>query len=233
MARHSRNPAPHRRLNSGETGADVRKFQEGLNARAKQRGWKSRVKVDGEFGASTLSLYRKVAYAIGLPKGLGPTVAAQRAVRWPWTRSRAAKKRAEERRPKRPVKGQLTENFHISEFNCHDGTPVPAYMEDDLRALCQRVLEPLRAEYGPAVINSGYRPTAYNASIGGEPNSFHIYDVRKSQPAADSRYARGNPTAWGATAKARLWGPGGGVGIYPSSGFIHCDTRTYRSEWWG
>lgn len=230
-----KNPAPHRSLKHGDRGADVKQFQRGLNKRAAQRGWKTRVKPDGVAGRPTFALWRKVRFEIGLPEGLKPTKTAQLNVRQPWTRSRVAKRRAEQRRPQRPVAGQLTPNFHISEFACKDGTPVPSYMEPHLRGLCERCLEPQRARFGPAAVNSGYRPAAYNARIGGEDGSFHVYELRRSQPAADTFYSKGTPAEWGANAKRLLWnsGDGGGVGIYPSQNFVHQDTRTYRSEWWG
>lgn len=232
----------HRRLNTGDRGEDVRRLQIALDREARKRGWKMRVGAhDGVFGRKTRRLWFHARWALGLPAkaindGHPLSPGAQRNVRQPWTRSRAARKRAQERRPKRPKAGQLSPNFHISEFDCHNGEKVPAYMEDDLREWCRIFGEPLRAQYGAAIVTSGYRPQAYNASIGGEPNSFHRYELRKSQPAGDIRFVKGNPDAWGGTAKAlrnSRNGGNGGVGIYPGSGFVHCDTRTYPSNWWG
>lgn len=232
---YDRNPAPHRLLKRGMRGADIKAAQKATNTTLKQAGSKHRLKVDGIWGSTSERLFGYACHHRGAAHRK-PTAGNQRIVRWPWTRTREQKRRAEDRRPKRPVAGQLTPNFHISEFDCHNGQKVPDYMEDDLRRWCQVFGEPLRARYGPAVINSGFRPDAYNRSIGGEPNSYHRYELRKSQPAGDVRFGRGNPTAWGATAKSlrsSRAGGAGGVGIYPRSGFIHCDTRTYASDWWG
>ena len=42
-----------------------------------------------------------------------------------------------------------------------------------LRALCEAVLEPLRAHFGPIQISSGYRSPALNRRIGGVATSQH------------------------------------------------------------
>lgn len=232
------NPAPHRRLRRGHRGEDVRRFQAGLEARAKHvpmhlRRVRRRTLVkDGVFGDATLALWREIRWAIGLPANHPPTIAAQLNVRNPKTRSPQAIKRAKERR-KRPVaEGQLTPNFNIREFACKDGTPAPSYMEGPLRDLCRRVLEPLRKEFGPCTITSGYRHAAYNRSIGGASQSYHVYEIRRSQPAADVTFASGTPQQWANRAR-QLLGNAGGVGLYPRSRFVHVDTRTYRSDWSG
>lgn len=73
--------------------------------------------------------------------------------------------------------GQLTPHFHVVEFDCHNGTPVPKASHAALKAHCQSYLEPLRAKYGAVHINSGFRTIAYNASIGGASMSVHVYDA--------------------------------------------------------
>lgn len=128
--------------------------------------------------------------------------------------------------------GQLTPHFTIREFDCNDGTRVPDYMEPHLRDLCKRVLEPLREEFGPCTVTSGYRHSAYNRQIGGATMSYHVYEARQSQPAADVKFARGNPTQWARRARESL-GDEGGVGTYVASGFVHVDTRNHRSDWFG
>lgn len=213
-------------------GGDITQFQKGLNARAAAKGWKLRVRTDGVFNRSDLRLWRKVRYAIGLPKGHPPTMTAQLNVRQPWTRSPAAKKRAQERRPKRPRKGQLSKYWHLSEFNCRDGTPVPACIIPELREHCRHTLDPLRERYGPGACNSGYRHRAYNASIGGATMSWHIYDLRCKEPATDVTFGRGSPSRWADTASATLNG-GGGIGVYAGSNFTHVDPRAGSVRWWG
>jgi len=130
---------------------------------------------------------------------------------------------------------RLSEHFRLLEFACKDGTPVPRAVEDLLRDdLCRRVLEPLRARYGPCFVTSGYRHPAYNARIGGASDSRHIYrDVRQRGLAADVVFARGTVGEWARSASAILdaLGWGGGVGSYPHSGFVHVDTRRTRARW--
>lgn len=72
--------------------------------------------------------------------------------------------------------GQLTPNFHVAEFDCHDGTPVPTASVPALKAHCETYLEPLRAAFGTVHINSGFRTLSYNASIGGASLSVHVYN---------------------------------------------------------
>jgi len=76
----------------------------------------------------------------------------------------------------------LTAHFSLSEFTRSataerlgiDNTP-PQEAIDNLIALCQNVLEPLRRHVGqPVVISSGYRCKALNKKVGGVRNSQHM-----------------------------------------------------------
>lgn len=120
-------------------------------------------------------------------------------------------------------------HFRYSEFNCHQGDPVPEYMYPHLADLCDRVLEPLRAKFGPCHITSGHRWSWYNAAINGASASYHVYESRKAEPAADLIFAKGTPAEWAAAARALGVG---GVGQYDRSGFVHTDTGP-RRDWWG
>ena len=72
--------------------------------------------------------------------------------------------------------------FHISEMLKSDtaiknklwnGAPKEA--EENLRALVDEVLDPLREAYGrPIRVNSGYRCPRLNTLVGGTPNSQHM-----------------------------------------------------------
>lgn len=54
-----------------------------------------------------------------------------------------------------------------------DNTPPPEAQEN-LKALCEKVLEPLRVAIGkPFKINSGFRGAAINAAVGGSNTSQH------------------------------------------------------------
>lgn len=125
---------------------------------------------------------------------------------------------------------QMSDNFHASEFDTHDGTKVPEMAYDGLRALCRDVLEPMRDRFGACHVTSGYRHRAYNASIGGAASSYHIYDLRDGdEVAADVTFERGTPAQWAAHARSLAKG---GVGQYDRSGFVHVDNGP-RRDWWG
>jgi zinc D-Ala-D-Ala carboxypeptidase len=76
---------------------------------------------------------------------------------------------------------QLTENFSLAEMiksetalrHGLDNTP-PAEVIDNLRTLCEQVLQPLRTAYGRGIkVNSGYRSPDVNAAVGGSRTSDH------------------------------------------------------------
>jgi hypothetical protein len=130
---------------------------------------------------------------------------------------------------KQESSGQLTRDFHIAEFDCNDGTPVPDGMEPHLKALCVQHLQPLRDSGGSIHINSGYRTTAYNAAIGGASQSYHIYTLRMKAPAAD--HIQAGRSAPDVQSWHDAHNPPDGMGYY--SGFTHIDDRGYRARWWG
>ena len=77
---------------------------------------------------------------------------------------------------------QLSEHFELAEFLVSEtavrrgiaNEPTPEII-DNLRRLCQLVLEPLRVKLArPVVITSGYRSPALNRAIGGSPASHHM-----------------------------------------------------------
>ncbi len=137
-------------------------------------------------------------------------------------------KRLERLRKKRATieakEGQASENFYYVEFNCHEGDPVPEYMYPHIDDLCERVLEKLRSQYGAAHVNSGHRWKFYNIKIGGALSSYHEYELRKVDPAADCTFAQGSASSWAASSRAL---GAGGVGQYSS--FVHNDTGPVRT----
>lgn len=237
---HHRNPLPHRTLRRGMQGADVDRFRAGMRARIKRSPFPGlKVPRSGPLGDQDVRAWHHVRWIIGLPAtsiadGHPLTVGAQLAVRQPGTRLPAARRRAKQRRAAIAAEraDRLTKDFAMSEFDCKDGTPVPAYMRPHLKRLCERVLQPLRDEFGPCTITSGFRTEQHNANVGGEDRSFHVYTDRRQEPAGDATFARGTPDQWGARAR-ELLGDSGGVGIYPDSRFVHVDTRNGRSDWRG
>ncbi len=76
---------------------------------------------------------------------------------------------------------QLTENFSLHEMTKSetalrhgiDNTPDDEALEN-LRALCENVLQPIRNELGPVKVNSGYRGPEVNRVVGGAKNSDHM-----------------------------------------------------------
>ena len=77
---------------------------------------------------------------------------------------------------------QITEHFTVEEFERSSTADrlgivnrLPEALLPNLRALCEEVLEPLRAFAGkPIVISSGYRCPALNQAVGGVPQSQHL-----------------------------------------------------------
>lgn len=124
---------------------------------------------------------------------------------------------------------QLTKNFNLSEFSCHDeaGTEVPSnlllnvmLLATNLQALRDHLKEPVR-------INSGYRTPAYNKKIGGVKNSQHTKAL-----AADIVVKSKTPKQLAGIIEKlikekKLWF--GGIGLYP--GFVHVDIRAKKARW--
>ena len=77
---------------------------------------------------------------------------------------------------------QLSEHFELAEFLVSEtaarrgiANEPTAEVIENLRRLCQLVLEPLRVSLKrPVVITSGYRSLALNRSVGGSPTSHHM-----------------------------------------------------------
>ena len=83
---------------------------------------------------------------------------------------------------------KLSEHFDLNEFtrsatadrlhidnSLNPSDPTGQSIINNLRNLCEQVLEPLRQHFGiPVVISSGYRCPALNKAVGGVPNSQHL-----------------------------------------------------------
>lgn len=137
-----------------------------------------------------------------------------------------------ERRLERKSKpeGRLTPNFHVAEFDCHDGTPVPAASVPALKAHCELYLEPLRKAFGAVHVNSGFRTLSYNAAIGGASMSIHVYNANwQHSPwavAVDHTAAGASPSQVQAWHESHTHPDG--MGRYSS--FTHVDNRN-RIGW--
>lgn len=141
---------------------------------------------------------------------------------------------------------KLSDHFTIEEFDCHDGTPVPPLAIHGLELHIAWWLEPLREEFGPVTVLSGYRTEAFNRTLAGAaPSSFHLYhraraivnhQGRPIRPVAvDVRCRRGDALEWSEWARRFCDRSGtlgkkgrGGIGRYITSNFIHLDTGPRR-----
>ena len=78
-------------------------------------------------------------------------------------------------------KPMLSEHFSFDELTGSNKFPdlveknrfEAAAFTDKLGQLCRDLLEPIRAQFGPVVVTSGYRCPALNAAIGGVETSQH------------------------------------------------------------
>lgn len=76
---------------------------------------------------------------------------------------------------------KLSQNFYLSEFLKSqtairlgvDMTP-PKDVVENLRVLCNAILQPVRDHFGPVSISSGWRPLQVNRAIGSTDRSQHV-----------------------------------------------------------
>lgn len=87
---------------------------------------------------------------------------------------------------------RLTANFTLAELTKTrfdlDNTPSPQVV-DNLRTLCEKVLQPLRDAVGPVNVTSGYRSKLVNQAVNGARNSDHLwgYAADLQSPDGDHR----------------------------------------------
>jgi uncharacterized protein YcbK (DUF882 family) len=123
---------------------------------------------------------------------------------------------------------KLTENFTRQEFDCKDGTKVPAKFIPNAIKVAQN-LEVLRAEIKEPVMitGSGYRTKSHNDKVGGAKNSQHL-----TASGADINAKNYTPKDL-AKVIERLIKEGkmvqGGIGVY--KGFVHYDIRGTKARW--
>ena len=75
---------------------------------------------------------------------------------------------------------KVSAHFALAEFTRSESAkrhgvsnePTPEHLEN-LKVLCEKVLEPIRMKFGPINISSGYRSKTLNHYIGGSLNSQH------------------------------------------------------------
>ena len=94
-----------------------------------------------------------------------------------------------------------------------------------------RIIDELRESFGKSChILSSYRSPAYNRRVGGVALSQHLQftalDITIKGVSAKRVYER--LLQWRQEGRFT-----GGLGYYPSSGFVHIDTRGRNATWWG
>lgn len=121
---------------------------------------------------------------------------------------------------------QLTTNFKVKEFACHGkGCCNTVTIDTALVDIVQKI----RDHFGkPVNINSGYRCPTHNKNVGGVTGSYHAkgkaadISVVDVAPAEVAKYAESIGVK--------------GIGLYETSSdgfFVHVDTRTRKSFWYG
>lgn len=122
---------------------------------------------------------------------------------------------------------KLTNNFVLKEFNCKDGTEVPSCLMDNVQLLAEN-LQVLRDHTRAAIhINSAYRHSRYNKSVGGSSKSQHLLCK-----AADIRVDSYSSVQVSETIEALIAEGSmkdGGIGLYDT--FVHYDVRDKSARW--
>lgn len=122
-------------------------------------------------------------------------------------------------------KSNLSTNFKVSEFSCK-GSGCCSTVKIDSKLV--EYLQMIRDHFGkPVTINSGYRCDVHNKKVGGATGSRHTKGeaadivVSGVTPAEVAKYAESIGIK--------------GIGLYEAKdgNFVHVDTRTSKSFWYG
>jgi peptidoglycan hydrolase-like protein with peptidoglycan-binding domain len=121
---------------------------------------------------------------------------------------------------------KLSANFKVAEFACK-GTDCCKTVKIDIDLVAY--LQKIRDRFGaPVTINSGYRCEKHNKAVGGASGSYHVKGmaadiaVKDVKPAEVAKYAESIGVK--------------GIGLYETAKdgyFVHIDTRTSKSFWYG
>jgi uncharacterized protein YcbK (DUF882 family) len=125
------------------------------------------------------------------------------------------------------IENQLTKNFTLTEFRCHDGTDVPWTLLENAQKLADN-LQVIRDEIGkPVHCVSVFRNRSYNTRIKGSRRSYHMKCM-----AADIK-VKGMKASEVRAVVLQLIEDGrilqGGVGSYAR--FTHYDIRERKARW--
>lgn len=121
---------------------------------------------------------------------------------------------------------KLSDNFRSAEFDCHGSGCCSETLVDEQLV---KFLQQIRDHFGaPVIITSGYRCLTHNASVGGASGSTHFQgkaadiQVKGVAPAEVAKFAESIGIL--------------GIGLYETAKdgyFVHIDTRTSKSFWYG
>lgn len=127
---------------------------------------------------------------------------------------------------KRGSTAKLSENFKVSEFLCKGSG---CCTEGKIDAALVTILQKIRDHFGkPVHITSAYRCPTWNKEVGGVSGSYHLHGqaadikVEDTAPAEVAKYAESIGVL--------------GIGLYDTDKdghFVHIDTRTTKSFWFG
>ena len=122
------------------------------------------------------------------------------------------------------------ESYFARERNGVKNSPPPKRLWKNI-VPAVRIVDELRASFGkPCRILSSYRSPEYNKSVGGAPLSQHkeftALDIIIDGISPQRVYDR--LIEWRRAGKFT-----GGLGLYPTSGFVHIDTRGNNATWRG
>jgi uncharacterized protein YcbK (DUF882 family) len=125
--------------------------------------------------------------------------------------------------------GEFTSYFARERKGVKNSLPSRRIWKNIVPAL--RIVDELRASFGkPCRILSSYRSPDYNKAVGGASSSQHLeftaLDIAFDGISPQRVYDR--LLEWRKAGKFT-----GGLGIYPSSGFVHIDTRGRNATWKG
>lgn len=85
--------------------------------------------------------------------------------------------------------------FKVNEFVCRCCRQLPEDEMENIEALAERVLDPVREKFGrPIKVNSGYRCEKHNRKVGGARNSQHMAGEAADIAAESKGYA--NMSEW-------------------------------------
>ena len=126
------------------------------------------------------------------------------------------------------VSTKLSKNFQSTEFDCHGkGCCTETYISPKL----VDYLQTIRDHFGKSItITSGYRCPTHNSTVSKATNSYH---TRKDDSAADFVVSGVTPREVAKYAESLGIK---GIGLYETNSdghFVHIDTRTSKSFWYG